>query len=163
MSSDRHAIGCPKSKLDLSTRFQLCSSVCVSITGKCVKLHKRPLPPTAPDIQKQCTLSRRSGTAALPTQRPLRERIIHLLALKPFSKPELLLWMERDRASAKDKAELGGILEEVCVCVCLTNAAISNSRKEKQPADTWCFFQNRALMSLMLSVCLDCDHAHTLP
>ncbi|XP_075907131.1 RNA polymerase II elongation factor ELL2-like [Nelusetta ayraudi] len=81
--------------------------------NKCVKFHKRPAPPTAPDIQKQCTLSRRNGTLALPTQRPLRERIIHLLALKPFSKPELLLWMERDRASSKDKAELGGILEEV--------------------------------------------------
>lgn len=105
-----------------STHFQSCSSVCLHITGKCVKFHKRPVPPTAPDAQKQCTLSRRSGALALPTPRPLRERIIHLLALKPFSKPELLLWMERDRASSKDKAELGGILEEVrtCVCVCVT-------------------------------------------
>lgn len=58
----------------------------------------------------------------MPTQKPLKERIIHLLALKPYRKPELLLWMERERASPKDKAELGGILEEVCsngVCMCV--------------------------------------------
>lgn len=48
-----------------------------------------------------------------PTQKPLRERIIHLLALKPYRKPELLLWLERERASPKDKAELGATLEEV--------------------------------------------------
>lgn len=114
------------------THIQLCSSVCISVTGKCVKLHKRPVPPTAPDIQKQCTLSRRNGTSALPTHRPLRERIIHLLALKPFSKPELLLWMERDRASSKDKAELGGILEEVraCVCVALTLPKATTKHKD---------------------------------
>ncbi|KAG7222408.1 hypothetical protein INR49_016267 [Caranx melampygus] len=46
-------------------------------------------------------------------QKPLRERIIHLLALKPYRKPELLLWLERERASPKDKAELSPILEEV--------------------------------------------------
>lgn len=50
---------------------------------------------------------------ATPTQKPLRERIIHLLALKPYRKPELLLWLERERASPKDKAELSPILEEV--------------------------------------------------
>ncbi len=52
------------------------------------------------------------------TQKPLRERIIHLLALKPYRKPELLLWLERERAGPKDKAELGPILEEVrIICV----------------------------------------------
>lgn len=43
----------------------------------------------------------------------MKERIIHLLALKPYRKPELLLWLERERATPKDKAELGAILEEV--------------------------------------------------
>lgn len=50
---------------------------------------------------------------ATVTHKPFRERIIHLLALKAYRKPELLLWMERERASPRDKAELGGILEEV--------------------------------------------------
>lgn len=58
----------------------------------------------------------------MPTQKPLRERIIHLLALKPYRKPELLLWLERERVGPKDKAELGAILDEVCrnnICVCM--------------------------------------------
>ncbi|KAG7222431.1 hypothetical protein INR49_016292 [Caranx melampygus] len=62
---------------------------------------------------KQPTNVRRNGNMATPTQKPLRERIIHLLALKPYRKPELLLWLERERASPKDKAELSPILEEV--------------------------------------------------
>lgn len=47
------------------------------------------------------------------THKPFKERIIHLLALKSYRKPELLLWMEREGVSLRDKAELGGILEEV--------------------------------------------------
>uniref|UniRef100_H2S4I4 Si:ch211-13k12.2 n=1 Tax=Takifugu rubripes TaxID=31033 RepID=H2S4I4_TAKRU len=57
--------------------------------------------------------NRRNGFMATVTHKPFRERIIHLLALKAYRKPELLLWMERERASPRDKAELGGILEEV--------------------------------------------------
>ncbi|XP_044055754.1 RNA polymerase II elongation factor ELL2-like [Siniperca chuatsi] len=75
--------------------------------SKCVKVHKRPAPLSA------STNNRRNSSTATPTQKPLRERIIHLLALKPYRKPELLLWLERDRAGPKDKAELGAILEEV--------------------------------------------------
>lgn len=47
------------------------------------------------------------------THKPFKERIIHLLALKSYRKPELLLWMEQEGVSLRDKAELGGILEEV--------------------------------------------------
>lgn len=45
--------------------------------------------------------------------RPLRDRLVHLLALKPYKKPELLLWLERERASPKDKTDLTSVLEEV--------------------------------------------------
>ncbi|KAF0043408.1 hypothetical protein F2P81_004745 [Scophthalmus maximus] len=83
--------------------------------SKCVKFHKRPAPASTSDSNflKQCTNNQRNGGMATPTQKPLRERIIHLLALKPYRKPELLLWLERERACPKDKAELGPILEEV--------------------------------------------------
>lgn len=66
----------------------------------------------------------------MPTQKPLRERIIHLLALKPYRKPELLLWLERERGSPRDKAELGSILEEVRtdnMCAC-THAPINTNK-----------------------------------
>ncbi|KAF3686806.1 RNA polymerase II elongation factor ELL Eleven-nineteen lysine-rich leukemia protein [Channa argus] len=83
--------------------------------SKCVKFHKRPVAPPASDssFYKQSANNRRNGGMLTPTQKPLRERIIHLLALKPYRKPELLLWLEKERASPKDKAELGAVLEEV--------------------------------------------------
>ncbi|XP_047437225.1 RNA polymerase II elongation factor ELL-like isoform X2 [Mugil cephalus] len=83
--------------------------------SKCVKYHKRPAPPSASDSSafKQSAGNRRHGGAPTPTQRPLKDRIVHLLALKPYKKPELLLWLERERATPKDKAELGAVLEEV--------------------------------------------------
>ncbi|XP_078283161.1 RNA polymerase II elongation factor ELL2 isoform X1 [Rhinoraja longicauda] len=47
------------------------------------------------------------------TQKPLRDRITHLLALKPYKKPELIVWLEREKANPKDKAELSCILDQV--------------------------------------------------
>lgn len=99
------------------TRYQFGgNNITVVFSGKCVKFNKRPSPLSASDssLQKPFTNNLKNGSTATPAQRPLRERIIHLLVLKPYRKPELLLWMERERASPKDKAELGGILEEVC-------------------------------------------------
>ncbi|KAG7483304.1 RNA polymerase II elongation factor ELL-like [Solea senegalensis] len=81
--------------------------------SKCVKFHKWSAPPPPPASDKQSSNNRRNGGSATPTLKPLRERIIHLLALKPYRKPELLLWLERVRVSPKDKAELGTILDEV--------------------------------------------------
>ncbi|XP_074523261.1 RNA polymerase II elongation factor ELL2-like [Halichoeres trimaculatus] len=87
-----------------------------TLPSKCVKFNKRPAPlSSVPDSSsfKSSTNNRRNGAMTTSTQKPLRERIIHLLALKPYRKPELLLWLERERGSPKDKAELGAILEEV--------------------------------------------------
>ncbi|XP_051896604.1 RNA polymerase II elongation factor ELL isoform X3 [Pristis pectinata] len=47
------------------------------------------------------------------TQKPLRDRITHLLALKPYKKPELIVWLEREKANPKDKAELSYVLDQV--------------------------------------------------
>ncbi|KAM9861214.1 RNA polymerase II elongation factor ELL2-like [Aulostomus maculatus] len=81
--------------------------------SKCVKFQKRPAPLSDSSFYKQPANNRWNGNTSSPTQKPLRERIIHLLALKAYRKPELLLWLERERAGPKDKAELGAILEEV--------------------------------------------------
>ncbi|KAF3854790.1 hypothetical protein F7725_022845 [Dissostichus mawsoni] len=62
---------------------------------------------------KHSPSNKRSLVPSPVAHRPLRDRIIHLLALKPYRKPELLLWLERERASLKDKADLTSILEEV--------------------------------------------------
>ncbi|XP_049574658.1 RNA polymerase II elongation factor ELL2 [Syngnathus scovelli] len=82
--------------------------------SKSVKIHKRPPIVSASDGSFCKPVSSRwSSSMASVHQKPLRERIIHLLALKSYRKPELLLWLERERVGPKDKAELGAILEEV--------------------------------------------------
>lgn len=84
--------------------------------SRTTKFHKRPvlsLSASDSSLCKQLIHNRRGPCTTVPTPKPLRERIIHLLALKPYKKPELLLWLERERAGPKDKADLGAILEEV--------------------------------------------------
>ncbi|XP_068034713.1 RNA polymerase II elongation factor ELL2-like isoform X2 [Anomalospiza imberbis] len=47
------------------------------------------------------------------SQRPIRDRVIHLLALKNYKKSELLACLEREGVVEKDKESLGKILQEV--------------------------------------------------
>lgn len=50
-------------------------------------------------------------SAALP--RPLRERLVHLLALKPYRKPELLVRLTKEGLSPQDKDTLDSVLQQV--------------------------------------------------
>uniref|UniRef100_A0A671SPK6 OCEL domain-containing protein n=1 Tax=Sinocyclocheilus anshuiensis TaxID=1608454 RepID=A0A671SPK6_9TELE len=45
--------------------------------------------------------------------RPLRERLVHLLALKPYRKPELLVRLTKDGLSSQDKETLDSLLQQV--------------------------------------------------
>uniref|UniRef100_A0A3P9LPL2 Elongation factor RNA polymerase II n=1 Tax=Oryzias latipes TaxID=8090 RepID=A0A3P9LPL2_ORYLA len=45
--------------------------------------------------------------------RPLRERLMHLLALKPYRKPELILRLQKDGLSQLDKDSLDSHLQQV--------------------------------------------------
>ncbi|XP_072516723.1 RNA polymerase II elongation factor ELL [Salminus brasiliensis] len=45
--------------------------------------------------------------------RPLRERLVHLLALKPYRKPELLVRLTKDGLSIQDKDTLDSLLQQV--------------------------------------------------
>ncbi|XP_042199960.1 RNA polymerase II elongation factor ELL [Callorhinchus milii] len=55
----------------------------------------------------------KKSNASLVVHKPLRDRIIHLLALKPYKKPELILWLEREKNDPKDKADLPFVLDQV--------------------------------------------------
>ncbi|XP_077573632.1 RNA polymerase II elongation factor ELL isoform X2 [Stigmatopora nigra] len=46
-------------------------------------------------------------------QRPLRDRLVHLLALKPYKKPELLLRLQKDGLLQSDKESLDSHLQQV--------------------------------------------------
>ncbi|XP_029010711.1 RNA polymerase II elongation factor ELL [Betta splendens] len=82
--------------------------------SKCVKVQRKQGPVSGSDSNnKHSPSNKRSLVPSVVAHRPLRDRIIHLLALKPYRKPELLLWLERERASPRDKADLTSVLDEV--------------------------------------------------
>lgn len=82
--------------------------------SKCVKIHRKQTPASGSDGGSKYSPSNKRSLGPNPVaHRPLRDRVIHLLALKPYRKPELLLWLERERASPKDKTDLASVLEEV--------------------------------------------------
>ncbi|XP_075998192.1 RNA polymerase II elongation factor ELL [Genypterus blacodes] len=85
--------------------------------SKCVKVQRKQGLVSGSDSSsgssKHSPSNKRSLVPSPVAHRPLRDRIIHLLALKPYRKPELLLWLERERASPKDKADLTSVLDEV--------------------------------------------------
>jgi len=49
-------------------------------------------------------------------KKTLRERLIHLLAVRPYKKPELLLRMYKDGVKEKDKKNISLLLREVSEC-----------------------------------------------
>ncbi|KAM3609090.1 uncharacterized protein V6R79_009632 [Siganus canaliculatus] len=82
--------------------------------SKCVKVQrKQGLVSSSDGSNKHSPSNKRSLVPSPVAHRPLRDRVIHLLALKPYKKPELLLWLERERASPKEKADLTSVLDEV--------------------------------------------------
>lgn len=58
-----------------------------------------------------CVSSRGSGGPV--QERPLRERLTHLLALRPYKRPELILRLKKDGLSAEDKDMLESVVMEV--------------------------------------------------
>ncbi|KAG2466623.1 ELL factor, partial [Polypterus senegalus] len=88
--------------------------------GKTVQIRK-PAPGAqdpAPERKRSTPINpantlRKNNSNTAISQRPYRERVIHLLALKPFKKPELLARLQKDGVSQKDKNSLGPILQQV--------------------------------------------------
>lgn len=58
-----------------------------------------------------CTSNRRSVGDV--QERQLRERVTHLLALRPYKRPELILRLQKDGLTAGDKDVLDSVLKEV--------------------------------------------------
>ncbi|PIO37492.1 hypothetical protein AB205_0067390, partial [Aquarana catesbeiana] len=74
-----------------------------------VPSRKRPTPVNiASAIKKNTTTS-----TTTVSQRPFKDRVIHLLALKPYKKPELILRLQKDGLSLQDKDCLDGLLQQV--------------------------------------------------
>nr|XP_056723492.1 RNA polymerase II elongation factor ELL [Euleptes europaea] len=54
----------------------------------------------------------RKGNSAV-SQRPFRDRLMHLLALKTYTKPELILRLQKDGLAQPDKDSLDSLLQQV--------------------------------------------------
>ncbi|NWS60793.1 ELL2 factor, partial [Chunga burmeisteri] len=88
--------------------------------GKRVRCSKAPqsIQDAVPERKRSTPMNlanviRRAQTPNAVSQRPYRDRVIHLLALKSYKKPELLVRLQRDGVNQKDKNSLGAILQQV--------------------------------------------------
>ncbi|KAM5194091.1 RNA polymerase II elongation factor ELL isoform 2-T2 [Mantella aurantiaca] len=70
-----------------------------------VPSRKRPTPVNLASAIKKTTTN--------IAQRPFKDRVMHVLALKPYKKPELILRLQKDGLSLQDKDSLDGLLQQV--------------------------------------------------
>ncbi|XP_060617793.1 RNA polymerase II elongation factor ELL2 [Anolis sagrei] len=88
--------------------------------GKRVQIRKAPqsIPDAVPERKRSTPINpantiRKTHTNNSISQRPYRDRVIHLLALKTYKKPELLARLLKDGVSQKDRNSLAAILQQV--------------------------------------------------
>ncbi|XP_064356404.1 RNA polymerase II elongation factor ELL2-like [Dromaius novaehollandiae] len=88
--------------------------------GKRVQIRKAPqsIPDAVPERKRSTPMNpantiRKTHINNTVSQRPYRDRVIHLLALKTYKKPELLARLQRDGVNQKDKNSLAAILQQV--------------------------------------------------
>lgn len=62
---------------------------------------------------KKCAFASNRKSVGEVQERPLRERVTHLLALRPYKRPELILRLQKDGLTAADKDTLDSVLSEV--------------------------------------------------
>ncbi|XP_059550044.1 RNA polymerase II elongation factor ELL2 isoform X3 [Myotis daubentonii] len=87
--------------------------------GKRVQIRKAPqaLSDAVPERKRSTPMNpantiRKTHCSSSVSQRPYRDRVIHLLALKAYKKPELLARLQKDGVNQKDKNSLGAILQQ---------------------------------------------------
>ncbi|XP_069737176.1 RNA polymerase II elongation factor ELL2 isoform X3 [Phaenicophaeus curvirostris] len=88
--------------------------------GKKVQIRKpaQSIPDAVPERKRSTPVNlantiRKKHTHNTLSQRPYKERVVHLLALRSYKKPELLARLQRDGVNQKDKNCLGTILHQV--------------------------------------------------
>ncbi|KAK2118128.1 RNA polymerase II elongation factor ell2 [Saguinus oedipus] len=85
-----------------------------------VQIRKAPqaVSDTVPERKRSTPMNpantiRKTHSSSSVSQRPYRDRVIHLLALKAYKKPELLARLQKDGVNQKDKNSLGAVLQQV--------------------------------------------------
>ncbi|XP_028339344.1 RNA polymerase II elongation factor ELL isoform X3 [Physeter macrocephalus] len=77
-----------------------------------VPSRKRATPVNLASAIKKTSTGSVSGGSGV-SQRPFRDRVLHLLALRPYRKAELLLRLQKDGLAQADKDALDGLLQQV--------------------------------------------------
>lgn len=77
-----------------------------------VPSRKRATPINPASAIKKCSAGSAGGGSGV-AQRPVRDRVLHLLALRPYRKAELLLRLQKDGLAQADKDALDGLLQQV--------------------------------------------------
>ncbi|KAM7241646.1 hypothetical protein CapIbe_006117 [Capra ibex] len=77
-----------------------------------VPSRKRATPINPASAIKKCSAGSAGGGSGV-AQRPFRDRVLHLLALRPYRKAELLLRLQKDGLAQADKDALDGLLQQV--------------------------------------------------
>lgn len=80
-----------------------------------VPSRKRATPINLASAIKKSNVGGISGGSGV-SQRPFRDRVLHLLALRPYRKAELLLRLQKDGLAQADKDALDGLLQQVRAC-----------------------------------------------
>ncbi|XP_034015292.1 RNA polymerase II elongation factor ELL-like isoform X2 [Thalassophryne amazonica] len=82
-----------------------------------------------------CASSRRcTGSVG---ESPLRDRVAHLLALRPYKRPELILRLQKDGLTAADKDMLDSVLHEVCQLNSRDNVFVLKDALYKEVQKDW--------------------------
>uniref|UniRef100_A0A8C3X5Z7 Elongation factor for RNA polymerase II n=1 Tax=Catagonus wagneri TaxID=51154 RepID=A0A8C3X5Z7_9CETA len=77
-----------------------------------VPSRKRATPINLASAIKKTSVGSVGGGSGV-SQRPFRDRVLHLLALRPYRKAELLLRLQKDGLAQADKDTLDGLLQQV--------------------------------------------------
>jgi len=100
--------------------------------------------PAPPIISDPCPKREKSHSVQKPSinpeimKRPLRERLIHLLAVRPYKKPELLLRITKDGIKEKEKKNITNMLKSIVFMK--DNSFHLNKHLWNEVREDWPFF-----------------------
>ncbi|KAK7010524.1 RNA polymerase II elongation factor ELL2 [Biomphalaria glabrata] len=121
--ASRQSFGGSSSLSSLSTSSPMSSSMVSPSSSAVGQSRHSPTPNSILSVSKAPSVNSTNQSRVLTStttkqssgaiNMPYRDRIIHLLALKPYKKPELILRLQKDGIREKDKNSLGTVLQQV--------------------------------------------------
>jgi hypothetical protein len=103
-------------------------------------VRNKPVKHTSSADSGNSLTNRKQRTAA---ERPIRERIVHLLALKPYSKAELTLRLNKDGLTDRDKESIDNILAQIGSINPKSNAyELHNNVILSEVSEDWYFYSD---------------------